>query len=47
MRNAVGNQLYALAMGEGVCRKKQLFTKNGTTAGTGGFRTLTSAGKRR
>jgi hypothetical protein len=24
MRNAVGNQLHALAMGEGVCRKKQL-----------------------
>ena len=29
MRNAVGNQLHALAMGEGVCRKKQLFTKKG------------------
>jgi transposase len=29
MRNAVGNQLHALAMGEGLCRKKQLFTKNG------------------
>ncbi len=29
MRNAVGNQLHALAMGEGVCRKKQLFTKVG------------------
>jgi transposase len=29
MRNAVGNQLHALAMGEGVCRKKKLFTKNG------------------
>ncbi len=26
MRNAVGNQLHALAMGEGVCRKKKLFT---------------------
>jgi len=29
MRNAVGNQLHALAMGEGVCRKKRLFTKKG------------------
>jgi len=29
MRNAVGNQLHALAMGEGVCRKKTLFTKKG------------------
>jgi transposase len=29
MRNAVGNQLHALAMGEGLCRKKQLFTKKG------------------
>jgi len=29
MRNAVGNQLHALAMGEGVCRKKKLFTKRG------------------
>ena len=31
MRNAVGNQLHALAMGEGLCRKKQLFTKKGRT----------------
>jgi transposase len=29
MRTAVGNQLHALAMGEGVCRKKQLFTRKG------------------
>jgi transposase len=29
MRNAVGNQLHSLAMGEGLCRKKQLFTKKG------------------
>ena len=29
MRNAVGNQLHALAMGEGVCRKPKLFTKKG------------------
>ena len=29
MRNALGNQLHALAMGEGVCRKKQLWTKKG------------------
>jgi len=29
MRNAVGNQLHALAMGEGICRKKKLFTKKG------------------
>ncbi len=29
MRNAVGNQLHALAMGEGLCRKKQLWTKKG------------------
>ncbi len=29
MRNAVGNQLHALVMGEGVCRKKKLFTKKG------------------
>jgi transposase len=29
MRTAVGNQLHALAMGEGVCRKKKLFTKKG------------------
>ncbi len=29
MRNAIGNQLHALAMGEGLCRKKQLFTKKG------------------
>ena len=31
MRNAVGNQLHALAMGEGVCRKKKLFSKKGRT----------------
>jgi transposase len=29
MRTAIGNQLHALAMGEGVCRKKKLFTKKG------------------
>src|SRR5438045_9262603 len=29
MRNAIGNQLHALAMGKGVCRKKKLFTKKG------------------
>jgi len=29
MRNAIGNQLHALAMSEGICRKKQLFTKKG------------------
>jgi transposase len=29
MRNAVGNQLHSLAMGEGVCRKKKLFTQKG------------------
>ncbi len=29
MRGAVKNQLHALAMGEGVCRKKQLFTVKG------------------
>ena len=29
MRNAIGNQLHALAMGEGLCRKKQLWTKQG------------------
>jgi transposase len=29
MRNAIGNQLHALAMGEGVCWKKRLFTKQG------------------
>lgn len=29
MRNAAGKQLHALAMGEGLCRKKQLFTKKG------------------
>ena len=29
MRTAVGNQLHALAMGEGLCRKKQLFTQKG------------------
>jgi transposase len=29
MRNAIGNQLHALAMGEGVCRKKKLWTKKG------------------
>jgi len=29
MRTAVGNQLHALAMGEGVCRKKKLFTHKG------------------
>jgi transposase len=29
MRNAVGNQLHALAMGEGICRKKRLFTRKG------------------
>lgn len=31
MRVAVSNQLHALAMGEGVCRKKKLFTKKGRT----------------
>src|SRR5258708_25521917 len=35
MRNAVGNQLHAFAMGEGVCRKKKLFTKKGR-GGVGG-----------
>jgi transposase len=29
MRTALANQLHALAMGEGVCRKKKLFTKKG------------------
>lgn len=29
MRVAVSNQLHALAMGEGVCRKKKLFTRKG------------------
>ncbi len=29
MRNAVGNKLHALAMGEGLCRKQKLFTKKG------------------
>jgi transposase len=29
MRTAVSNQLHALAMGEGVCRKKKLFTQKG------------------
>ncbi len=29
MRIAVGDQLHVLAMGEGVCRKKKLFTKKG------------------
>ena len=29
MRNATGHQLHALAMGEGVCRKTQLWTKKG------------------
>src|SRR5581483_2129975 len=29
MRTAIGNQLHALAMGEGICRKKKLFTKKG------------------
>jgi len=31
MRNAVGNQLHSLAMGEGLCRKQKLFTKKGRT----------------
>jgi len=31
MRNAVGNQLHALAMGEGLCRKQKLFTQKGRT----------------
>jgi len=29
MRTSVSNQLHALAMGEGLCKKKQLFTKKG------------------
>lgn len=29
MRTAIANQLHALAMGEGVCRKKKLFTQKG------------------
>jgi len=29
MRTAIANQLHALAMGEGVCRKRKLFTKQG------------------
>ena len=29
MRTAISNQLHALAMGEGICRKKKLFTKKG------------------
>lgn len=29
MRTVLGNQLHALAMGQGVCRKKKLFTKKG------------------
>jgi transposase len=31
MRGAVKNQMHALAMGEGVCRKKKLFTAKGRT----------------
>ena len=29
MRTMLGNQLHALAMSEGLCRKKKLFTKKG------------------
>jgi len=29
MRTSIGNQLHALAMGEGLCKKQQLFTKKG------------------
>ena len=29
MRTAIANQLHALAMGEGICRKKKLFTTKG------------------
>lgn len=29
MRTSIGNQLHALAMGEGLCKKKQLFTTKG------------------
>lgn len=29
MRTSVGNQLHALAMGEGLCKKRQLFSKKG------------------
>jgi transposase len=29
MRTMIGNQLHALAMGQGLCRKKKLFTKKG------------------
>ena len=29
MRTAIANQLHALALGEGLCRKKKLFTKRG------------------
>ncbi len=31
MRTMVGNQLHALAMGQGLCRKAKLFTKKGRT----------------
>src|SRR3990170_785849 len=35
MRTMVGNQLHALAMGQGVCRKAKLFTKKGRAELTG------------
>ena len=36
MRGAVKNQLHALAMGEGVCRKKKLFTAKRSRTGSVG-----------
>jgi transposase len=46
MRTMVGNQLHALALGQGLCRKQKLFTKKGR-AELSGLRLGPWAGRRR
>jgi transposase len=46
MRTMLGNQLHALAMGQGICRKKKLFTRTGR-AELGGLRLGPWASRRR
>jgi transposase len=46
MRTMLGNQLHALALSQGLCRKKKLFTKKGRTE-LGSLSLLPWAGRRR
>ena len=46
MRTMLGNQLHALALSQGLCRKKKLFTKKGRTE-LGSLALVPWAGRRR